>query len=544
MIIPAKVTPKPPVYQHQVHLATDQRPPRDVPAFIWDDHAPPADNYRALARRLAATGRIFRRPEHGTGLLLVAADGDVPFRAIDNAAKLGALIVDCVEVQIVKGEKMAGSRIAASHLGTMLLTDAFLGEFRVVDLVTRQPVYLADFTLTAPGYNDGGPGYRAYYVGESTWGEQGIEMIEKFLGLMPFASTADRTNTVAAALTVLLRNHFPGGKPVVPVTANKSHGGKGTVVDFIAGKTKSVQISYQSTDWALERAAVGVLKHQPDAGVLTVDNARVDNDRGCIRSGFLERHATDPNPVFFSTGSGGPMNCGKDIVIAITTNDGSLSPDLMNRALPIRLEWIGDVATRESPIGNPRHEFLPAQRSRIDAELRGMIERWYQAGCPRDTDVRHPFSEWAQIVGGILKANGFQAFLANYTLRGAVDDPIRRSLGILGAGQPDIWLPAAEWSEQAASLGLVSVLVGSADRRSSAGCVRGMGVVMTAHQGEVLHAETDDERFTLQIEKARRRFVAGEPPQTRYRFEVRHRETIPAEDDGPAPDEGPGAANN
>ena len=66
--------------------------------------------------------------------------------------------------------------------------------------------------------------------------------------------------------------------------------------------------------------------------------------------------------------------------------------------------------TAESPIGNPKLEYLPRHAEEIQAELRGMVEKWKAAGCPRDTQVRHPFSEWASVIGGILKVNGFRGF--------------------------------------------------------------------------------------------------------------------------------------
>ena len=52
-----------------------------------------------------------------------------------------------------------------------------------------------------------------------------------------------------------------------------------------------------------------------------------------------------------------------------------LSPDLMNRALPIHLAPKGDVHEQETPIGNPKLDYLPAKQDQIEAELRGMIER-------------------------------------------------------------------------------------------------------------------------------------------------------------------------
>ena len=127
-------------------------------------------------------------------------------------------------------------------------------------------------------------------------------------------------------------------------------------------------------------------------------------------------------------------------MLAISTNYGSVSEDLMNRGLPIHLNPVGNVADRVSPIGNPRLEYLPANKERIAAELRGMVERWKAAGQPLDEDVRTPSrsgrSGWAD-----LRVNGFQDFLENYGVRKTVDDPLRQGLGLLGAQATDKWLP-------------------------------------------------------------------------------------------------------
>ena len=56
-----------------------------------------------------------------------------------------------------------------------------------------------------------------------------MDAINSFLGVMAFASPANRTNTVAAAITVLLRPCWMGAKPIVLITATKSHAGKGTI---------------------------------------------------------------------------------------------------------------------------------------------------------------------------------------------------------------------------------------------------------------------------------------------------------------------------
>ena len=108
----------------------------------------------------------------------------------------------------------------------------------------------------------------------------------------------------------MLRNHWPGSKPILAVTANKSHAGKDTVIAFATNEAQSTSISYQAKNWAFERNFVGALKTTPDTAVIVVENARLDYKDRVIASAFLERFTTDPYPFLFSTGTGAPLGCG------------------------------------------------------------------------------------------------------------------------------------------------------------------------------------------------------------------------------------------
>jgi hypothetical protein len=337
---------------------------------------------------------------------------------------------------------------------------------------------------------------------------------------MDIASESDRTNTVAAALTVLLRDHWLGGKPVLLVTATKSHAGKDTVIAFASGLARQCSISYQATNWALERSFVGALNHEPDAAVLVIENARLDKRDRHIASAFVERFATDPEPFLFSTGTGPATRRRNDIVLAISTNFGTVSEDLLNRSLPIHLEPVGSVTDRNSSIGNPKLEFLPQYRDQIAGELRGMVERWKTTGMPLDHGVRHPFTTWAKTIGGILKVNGFEGFLANYSTRRVADDPLRQGLSLLGAEAPrNEWQRPEFWARLVAKLGLIKQIIPAGDQECGEARKRGIGVVLTAHRDEVFEIETETEHLRLTLEKKRGRF--GEPEvHVRYRFVV------------------------
>jgi hypothetical protein len=510
--------------------AGDPSGPDDAQSvLIWDEDDQAAANYRNLGRRLAQFGDLYRRPGYASGLLLLLGDGK--FVMINKGADLAPVIVDRLPVLVQKGGKPKGSRINAAHLNAMLASETFLGQFRMVDQVTTTPVYLPDFTLTQPGLNEGG-GQRIVYVGDEPVVSDSMDATNAFLDVMAFETQADRTNAVAGALTVMLRNHLPGGKPILIVTANKSHAGKDTVITFAAGIAGSVSISYQGTNWAVERSFVGAVKSNPVVGVVVIENARLDRGDKFLASAFLERFATDPEPLLFSTGTGPPVRRRNDLVLAISTNFGSVSEDLLNRGLPIHLNPVGNVADRVSPIGDPRLEYLPANRERIAAELRGMVERWRAAGKPLDHDARHPYSVWAKTIGGILRANGFRDFLGNYGVRRTIDDPLRKGLGLLGAAHhEDGWLQASAWAKQATDLGLVKAVIPPADQDSEAGRARGIGVVLKAHVGESFATETETEKLTLRLEWRRGRFQGSEV-QVRYRFVLVDQEDLPLDAEG------------
>ena len=385
--------------------------------------------------------------------------------------------------------------------------------------------------MAPPGYNDGGEGQRIVYLGSDHQVADTTETIRRFLDAMPFASPADRTNTLGAALIVRLRNRWAGEKPIVQITANKSHAGKGTTTDFICGRVPKADLLYQALDWPLQSQLQKQVRANPEIGVIVMDNARIDTAGGhgkIIRSAFVESFATNREITLASPGAGEPIHLVNKFVVVINTNDGALGDDLINRSLPIRLEATGDVHTRTSGIGNPKLEFLPANQGRIEAELNGMFARWTAAGCPLDEDVRHPMGPCTRTIGGILKENGFIDFLANQHVRRTADDPIREALGILAAAKPGEPLRPANWASVAVEEGLAKKLFSPADRDTLKGQERAIGVVFSRHLEETFNVHKEENgqhvRLRLQLRGGARRWVAGEHPHTRYIFTVLERE--------------------
>lgn len=498
--------------------------------FVWKVEQGARRNYRRLGERLALSPDIFRNGADGLGLIQVLPGGNT--RTITKASELGPVIADELSMVVSKGGKIVSELPKAQHLNAMLRSEQFLANFLPVDHVVRHPYYSDDFSMCQPGYNDWGRGKRILCVGQKPKIADSTEAIGRFLGVMDFATNADRTNTVAAALTVLLRNLWLGQKPLVLITATKSHAGKGTIADFIRGQVPKADVLYESKDWPMQSQFQKQIKATPEIGIVLFDNVRLDSagPGKFIRSAFLESFVTSSEVTMASPSAGEPMTLENWFVAILNTNDGAVSADLLNRALTICLSPKGNIHDRVSPIGNPKLEFLPQNRERIEAELRGMIERWKEAGQPLDETVRHPMTPWARTIGGILRANGFQDFLGNFGPCKTADDPIRAALSIIGAANADKALRPTEWAKVAVEQGFSKVLFTPLDRDTEKGRERGIGVVLKRHMDETFEIRTETKLLRLRLIGGNRRWTKGKNPHVRYKFEKIHEEQLPEDE--------------
>ena len=108
------------------------------------------------------------------------------YAMITKGADLMPVIVDRVQVSVVKDGKTKGGKIDAAHLAAMLKSDAFLSQFTSVDYISATPVYLPDFLLTQPGFNAGGPDHHIIYVGAKPAISNDLQTINAFLNVMAF----------------------------------------------------------------------------------------------------------------------------------------------------------------------------------------------------------------------------------------------------------------------------------------------------------------------------------------------------------------------
>jgi len=494
------------------------------PIYDWLKDKPLHENFRNVGagmRKLVPD--LYHHPDGG----LVLVEYGRP-RRIKSAKELSPLLIDNIHIRVWKEEGKRAEHLGQTVLGDMLNSRSFLDNFPLVRDTVTTPIVLPDGTPSKPGFNPGG----VLHLGPAAQVGKGLANVNAFLDVMEFDGDASRTNAVAAAVTVLFRHHWYGAKPLVLVTANKSHSGKGTLCNFIAGNCAKADILYQNRDWPMEQSLQKQLTERPDCGVIIFDNVRLGSAGGGthIRSGLFESFITNSEFILSAAKLSSTFRSLNKYVVLLNTNEGVMSADFLNRALPIGLNSTGDMEERLARAkaklgGDVKTEWLPANQTKIQAELWGMVDKWLREGKPLDTTVKYPMAPWAQTIGGILMASGFRDFLGNYRATRAAVDPIREAIGYLAfyavqeaktRGMKA--LPTTELGKLVADKALDKVLLPGVDSSNRAACEREIGRRLTPYDGESFTAPTATETITYRLVKKADRW-GGKNVSYRYVFE-------------------------
>jgi len=143
-------------------------------------------------------------------------------------------------------------------------------------------------------------------------------------------------------------------------------------------------------------------------------------------------------------------------------------------------------------------------REEILDELCGMVEKWRDEGCVLDESVKHPMQDWSRTIGGILKCNGFEGFLTNWSMQRNVNDIVRDSIARIAlVSPPDTWLRVDTIHKTAEIEGVVGRLMDRTHRESDKSVQQELGRILSCHQDESLAIETDDGMKSFVLRKDR-----------------------------------------
>lgn len=239
--------------------------------------------------------------------------------------------------------------------------------------------------------------------------EDAIAALDDVLQDFPWADDGRSKSVVLAAmLTTFATSLLPEGalRPVFIYLANREGAGKTICAQFatVAGLGSTETTSAPADNAECRKVLLAaIMESKP---VLLFDNCR-----GHLAFGSLEAIATSANYGDRILGKSESFSGPNLLTVLITGNGLTTSPDLRRRALFVELvmqEERSEDRTYKRILDEPA---LLAMRPKVLAALWAMIRHWNICGRPRPSRGHGSFPRWAEIIGGIVEAAGYQCCL-------------------------------------------------------------------------------------------------------------------------------------
>lgn len=295
------------------------------------------------------------------------------------------------------------------------------GTFPILEAITRTPVVRPDGSIFAtPGYDSATrmiyvppPGFLLPPIPDSPTKAEIEAAKEKLLDVLvdfQFESSADRANFIAFEMTPLVRPLVD----VVPMAAIDSP---------VAGSGKGLLTDVAAIIATGEVAAVipppANREEWPKLLASLLDNGRTfvvfDNLHDALKSDALEAVLTKPFLQFRQLGQTRERIVPNRATWAVTGNNVAVSRDMVRRCYRIRID---PRCAQPHLRKNFRYPHLvqhcKTERANLLAALLTLIRAWHVAERPVfGGEALGTYTQWKDMVGGVLKHSRFENFLGN-----------------------------------------------------------------------------------------------------------------------------------
>ena len=244
--------------------------------------------------------------------------------------------------------------------------------------------------------------------GEIDWAR---ELIKEMIGDFPFASSASKTNAIAALLTPIVRPLIPGPTPLGLLDAPMPGTGKGLFAECVGlvatGRSAALMTAPDTEDEWRKRITATLLE---GATMITIDNLE-----GKLESPSVASALTSPSWKDRILGVTKNAELPQRASWLATGNNIVLGGDLPRRCYLIRIDA---KTSKPWERGGWRHpelrRWVAEHRGELIGALLMLVRAWYSSGRPDYVvPMLGAFESWCGTVGNILSHAGYAAFLGN-----------------------------------------------------------------------------------------------------------------------------------
>jgi hypothetical protein len=236
-----------------------------------------------------------------------------------------------------------------------------------------------------------------------------VETVFDLLEDFPFEGSAAKTMAVATMLTFICRPMIRGGVPITMIKAAVQDTGKSTLArvmlySMLGRRAKNQGFSFRD-EAEVEKKLITYLFEGADC-------VWIDNIDQHISSGSISTAVDNGTFVGRLLGSNKQVVVDSSMPFIMTANNPDASRDILARSVNINLvQTQADMGRRVFAHKNPE-EYALERSPEVICALVGMVWAWQDAGSPRFTKRGHTkYSDWSEIIGGILECAGFEDFL-------------------------------------------------------------------------------------------------------------------------------------
>lgn len=225
--------------------------------------------------------------------------------------------------------------------------------------------------------------------------------------------TASRAAFMAMMLQPHVRHLINGSTPAYHIDKPAAGTGAGFLVDAVYCVTEGTRAEIQTMSGSKEEVRKNI--------TATLRNGRpiifFDNVAGDLDSTDLAAMITSGVWRDRILGKSETVTIDVHSMVIIAGNNVRMSAELMRRMVPVYIDaGVSDPAQNRRPDSfkhNPLQKWTIEHRRELIWACHTLIANWFAKGKPVGTVGINSFTEWSQVMAGILEAAGVPNFLAN-----------------------------------------------------------------------------------------------------------------------------------
>ena len=408
----------------EVSLVNDKRPRIELPGDnrLVSDFATDLGKALHNADIFSRGGLVYTLTPTGDALQIISADTFTTWAeqfVVGYRQKPSVAGTQTVQLKRTMGEHVAGAVLASPQ---------FIAQLRPVERFNPIRLPIIDrygkglLKILPEGYDDdsctftreGGVGYT-----DKLPLTESKAIIEELLGEFGFADSGrSRSVALAGMLTVFGSQLLPKGaiRPCFVYLANAEGAGKTLLVKCATVPVLGISpaSTYPSEETEMAKLLLStVLELRP---VLLLDNVK-----GRLSSESLEGFLTAQQWSGRVLGGSRTFTGDNNVTVFATGNGCTVSPDMRRRSLFCEL-FLKEERAEDRQFTQPLEtSVLLDRREYILTAMMGLVRNWATVGMPKASRSHSSFSEWADIIGGIVEAAGYPSPLDTPNIAGAAD---------------------------------------------------------------------------------------------------------------------------